>query len=144
MCLKTERQWDQVVLGGGPYLLGWTPSRVPNRRVGDPIGGLGLVVGTIADLTDVELSGASRALAGKALQSLPLHELPAGTELSHFGTPRARLTERGLARVVRTAGPLAYVVAAADASITVEGWLPSSALGRLVPARPEARRNVSP
>jgi len=131
--LSTDGQWDQVVLGEGPYIVGWTRTRAPDHHVGDPMGGLG-IVGTLSE-TDVNLHAAMDLLASAPLRSLPLHEVPAGTELAHHGTARARLITSGFARVVRTEGALAYVVAAVDGSMTVEGWLPSTALGRRMPAR---------
>jgi hypothetical protein len=118
--VRTEGRWDLVAAGGGPYLLGWIPTRSPrDMQNAFGIGGLGM-------------SSSQKgpwALHTARLKQLPLHRVPAGTPLQHFGVVRATLNADGYARVQRTNGRWSYVVAAVDDEVTVQGWMETSALG---------------
>jgi hypothetical protein len=131
--LRREGAWDLVAAGGGPYLLGWIPSRTP-REDDSATGGLGLL-GSIAERE------APIALYKKSLESSPLRRLPAGSAIRQLAVTRARFMRAGWARVVGApSGAWSYVVAAVDADVTVEGWLETAKLGESVAGATPAPR----
>lgn len=115
--------WDQVAVGGGPYLLGWIPSR-PDR---EPVtGGIGGLLGTMG-----KMKGPA-SLHTRALKAKPLHRLPAGTPVQQFGVVHARLIKAGYARVITHQDGWVYVNAAVDDDVMVEGWVRPANLGAKV------------
>ncbi len=131
--LKREGAFDLVAAGGGPYLLGWIPSREP-RKDDEGYGGLGLL-GSVGDVEG------PMALHAKDLEALPLHKLPAGSELQQLGVVRATLMREGYGRVAGAPrGNWSYVIAAVDDDVTVEGWIETAKLGALVVRRGKAGR----
>lgn len=128
--IEQKGKWDLVAAGEGPYLLGWTPSRPLRKKSveGSILGGLsGSFVGPMSLYTD-------------NLEYLPLHELPAGTELRQFGIPVARLTRDGYARLSSTRDGAQYAVVAVDDDVVVEGWLDQTKVGALI--RPPAKQSA--
>lgn len=124
--LRTEGAWDLVAAGGGPYLVGWIPTRSPKER---GIGVGGLIGGRSGKWAEVPF-----ALMDQKHRALPLYELPADTVVQQFGVPRARLKKSGYGRVVGVPqGSWSYVIAAVDEDVTVEGWVETAKLGRLLP-----------
>jgi len=115
--------WDQVAVGGGPYLLGWMPTRPEYKPERFGIGGL---LGTMG-----KRKGPA-SLHTRKLKALPLHRLPAGATLQQFGVVHARLLEPGYARVITRQDKWIYVAAAVDADVKVEGWIEPSSLGEKV------------
>jgi hypothetical protein len=122
--MRREGDWDLVAAGSGPYVLGWIPARSePRRQQG------GFVGGVLADFTT---RPGPMALRTKALLKLPLHTIRAGTQVSHFDAVYARFNQEGLARVAARQERWAYVVAAVDDDLTVEGWVATEQLGEQV------------
>lgn len=123
--VQHQGAWDLVAAGDGPYLLGWIPAREPRTDEGllGVMGGLGLSSSKHPEPFELD---------SKELKNLPLHTLPAGTELIQFGVARAKLKKDGYARVTRTDGAYAFVIAAVDDDVTVEGWMETARLGPLV------------
>lgn len=126
--VRREGSWNLVAVGGGPYLLGWVPSRTPEgddaRSRADVfgVGGLGLR-GAFDGRVPL-------ALNGRRFRGWAIHRLGAGTVLQQLGKPRARLTRDGFARVSpKTSGARSFVVAAVDDDATAEGWIETAKLG---------------
>lgn len=119
--LRSEGAWDLVAAGNGPYLMGWVPA-TPKP---DPDAAGGVLGGLLLGRT----SKVPFALHAERLKSLPLHRVPAGTEVQSSGVPRARFNEEGYARVERTDGEWSFVTAAVDNDVTVFGWVLTSKLG---------------
>jgi|GEM_PF-4051164 len=120
--LRREGEWMLVADGSGPHLVGWTRARPPRTETG-----------TFADLVGGILAE-RRLLDAPELRRLPLHVLPAGTEIRVFGARFARLTKPGVARVGRAEAGAVHVKAAVDEDVTVSGWVDASAVGPLVEA----------
>ncbi len=119
--------WDQVALGGGPYVVGWTPAR-PVRQPSE--GGLALLGGLLGGSIDIPFSLQSAALA-----KLPLHTLPAGTQIQQLGQPFALLKRQGWARAGDLRDGWQYVFVAVDGDVMVEGWVRPEAL-KPIPVTP--------
>ncbi len=119
MKLRSEHGFDQVALGDGPYLVGWTKSRTPRKRERGALH-IGDVIGTMPE--------GPWALQSAALLSKPLRRLPVSTELNQLGVC-ARFGAPGYARVMRVENGSAYVVAGVDDNLLVEGWVDEQALG---------------
>jgi hypothetical protein len=127
MRLRSENGWDLVAAGGGPYLVGWIVSRPlrEEKRAGelDALVGGSLVRG----------GAGPGALNSKKFSLLPLHSLPADTEVQHRGRVQARLKKAGYCRVVgKPEGKWSFVVAAVDDDVTVEGWVETAKLGQSI------------
>lgn len=136
--LRREGAFCLVAAGSGPYVLGWVPAEALGEpRPAQTHGGLAAIGGVLRS---------PGALHARKLAALPLHTLAAGTELRAFGVVHARFTRDGLARVVAKKDGAAYVVAAVDDDVTVEGWLDEGRLGPVVAsgASPSSPPSVSP
>lgn len=104
--LRTEGAWDLVAAGDGPYLLGWIPTRAPQKENG---GELSAVVGGV--------------VGGVLPGPFALHT-----------QKRANLLKPGYGRIVGPPkGAWSYLIAAVDDDVTVEGWVETAKLGPLVP-----------
>lgn len=121
--ISQNGKWDLVAAGEGPYLLGWMPARPPRKKPAP----LDILVGGLEALLPGPM-----ALNTDGLQRLPLHELPAGTELRQFGIPVARLTRAGYARLSPVRDGAQYAVVAVDDDVVAEGWLDPTKVGALV------------
>jgi hypothetical protein len=92
----------------------------------------------VGDLVGASIPG---ALDEPKLSRLPLHELPAGTEVRPLGSPgssgAALLVKPGLARVFSVNAGRAHVLAAVDDDVTVDGTIEAARLG---PRVKETRR----
>jgi hypothetical protein len=131
-----EGKWDRVAAGEGPYLLGWIPAR-PVRKKPAP--------NLEPDIVWAE-NNAPASLNTEALKRLPLHEVPAGTELRQFGQVTARLTRPGYARVSAVRDAWQYAVVAVDDDVVAEGWLDPSRVGprAKIDAKPGAKTDAKP
>ncbi len=112
--------WDQIAVGGGPYLLGWVRARPPR---GPEDGGLAMLGGVLGGSMHTPF-----ALMSAPLAKLPLHMLPAGTVIQQYGQPFAVLKRDGWARASDLQDGWRYVTAAVDGDVTVEGWVRPDAL----------------
>ncbi|MBI5609746.1 MAG: hypothetical protein HY902_12810 [Deltaproteobacteria bacterium] len=119
------QSWDQVAIGGGPYLLGWIPSRpvvVPAE------GGLGVggILGALGGDANIPWR-----LQEQHLAAMPLHKLKAQTVVQQYGVPVALFKREGLARLGNTQNGWQWVVAAVDGDVVVQGWVAPSQIGEL-------------
>jgi hypothetical protein len=108
-------------MGDGPYLLGWTLSLPEQKQPRSTF--------AVAGLVSKDIAAGPIHLHSKKLQKLPLHALVAGTEILHFGVVHAVLRKPGYARVLKQHDNLAYVYAAVDDDVVVEGWVAQAKLG---------------
>lgn len=126
--LRGESGHDQVAVGGGPYLLGW----IPSRPVREPREG-GEMFGLVGGLASAGQPG-PHALHVESLKALPLHALPAGTTLQSDGHAHSRFVAPGWGRVHRTQGRWSLLTAAVDEDVVLYGWVETAKLGPAVEA----------
>ena len=122
--IETRDQWMRVAAGGGPYLLGWIPAEP--AHVPEPVAGTSILaaIGGVGPLD----------LATGDLAKDPLYELPAGATIAGPGNAVAHIVKSGYVRVKneRDTSGRVHVFASISQSMTLEGWMDPSRLGRLV------------